>query len=57
METLNIEIKARCQNIDRIRTLLNEAGAEFKGTDHQVDTYFKVNSGRLKLRKEILSKR
>ncbi len=50
MEILNIEIKAKCQNLDRIRSLLNEASAEFKGTDHQVDTYFKVSTGRLKLR-------
>ena len=25
-------------------------GADFKGTDHQIDTYFKVSTGRLKLR-------
>jgi len=48
----NIEIKARCtvdiQN--KIRQTLNSNNAEFKGTDHQIDTYFKVPSGRLKLR-------
>lgn len=46
----NIEIKARCKNPDRIRRLLEENGADFKGTDHQVDMYFKVPNGRLKLR-------
>ncbi|MFH5832501.1 class IV adenylate cyclase [Halalkalibaculum sp. DA3122] len=50
MDILNVEIKARCRNPDRIRSLLEERGADFKGTDHQVDTYFKVPGGRLKLR-------
>jgi predicted adenylyl cyclase CyaB len=46
----NIEIKASCLNLDRIRDLLKSKNAVFKGIDHQVDTYFKINSGRLKLR-------
>ncbi len=50
MSILNIEIKARCDNPDRIRSILNNHDADFKGTDHQVDTYFEVPSGRLKLR-------
>ncbi|WP_138431365.1 class IV adenylate cyclase [Fodinibius saliphilus] len=50
MSILNIEIKARCNGPDRIRTILKNKGAEFKGTDHQVDTYFNVPDGRLKLR-------
>lgn len=45
-----VEIKARCQNPDKIRQILKSKGAEYKGLDHQIDTYFKVNSGRLKLR-------
>jgi predicted adenylyl cyclase CyaB len=47
---LNIEIKARCSNLNRIRDLLKSKRADFKGIDHQVDTYFNVNFGRLKLR-------
>jgi len=47
---LNIEIKARSSNQDLIRKILKTHNAEFKGVDHQSDTYFKVNSGRLKLR-------
>ena len=47
---LNIEIKARCINQDKIRDILKSKNADFKGIDHQIDTYFKVNSGRLKLR-------
>lgn len=50
MSHLNIEIKARCSNHTKIRTLLQKQQAEFKGSDHQIDTYFKVNKGRLKLR-------
>lgn len=33
-----------------IRKLLNSHSAIKKGTDHQIDTYFKVPKGRLKLR-------
>ncbi|MDZ7625742.1 MAG: class IV adenylate cyclase [Ignavibacteriaceae bacterium] len=47
---LNIEIKARTTEPDRIREILKTNNADFIGVDHQVDTYFKVASGRLKLR-------
>ncbi len=50
MTHLNIEIKARSQNLDYVRRMLEEQQASFVGLDHQVDTYFKVASGRLKLR-------
>lgn len=50
MPHLNVEIKACCDNHDRIRKILKSKGADFKGTDHQIDTYFKVPNGRLKLR-------
>src|SRR3990170_7233686 len=50
MTQLNIEIKARSNKQDLIREILKAHRAEFKGVDHQIDTYFKVNSGRLKLR-------
>ena len=46
----NVEIKARCANPDAVRSLLLERGADHKGTDHQIDTYFRVPEGRLKLR-------
>jgi predicted adenylyl cyclase CyaB len=49
-ESINVEIKARCLDHDRIRNFLKSHQAEFKGIDHQIDTYFKVNNGRLKLR-------
>ncbi|MFN8256375.1 MAG: class IV adenylate cyclase [Bacteroidales bacterium] len=50
MKNTNIEIKAKCNNQAAIRNILKTGNADFKGVDHQVDTYFKVNSGRLKLR-------
>ena len=50
MDYVNIEIKARCSDHGKIRSILKSKNADFKGLDHQVDTYFKVSSGRLKLR-------
>ncbi len=50
MGHVNIEIKARCNNHEKIREILHSNNADFKGIDHQIDTYFKVPSGRLKLR-------
>lgn len=50
MHHLNIEIKARSSQQDAIRTLLQAQHADFKGVDHQIDTYFNVAHGRLKLR-------
>lgn len=44
------EIKARCDDHDGYRRLLREAGAREIGRDHQVDTYYDVPRGRLKLR-------
>lgn len=50
MNCLNIEIKARCTDHNTIRSILKSHKADFKGIDHQIDTYFKTNNGRLKLR-------
>ncbi|RYY59118.1 MAG: CYTH domain-containing protein [Chitinophagaceae bacterium] len=50
MATLNVEIKARYADAEKARTYLEKSGARFAGTDHQVDTYFNVPNGRLKLR-------
>lgn len=47
---LNIEIKTKCNNQNIIREILKSKQADFKGVDHQIDTYFKINKGRLKLR-------
>jgi predicted adenylyl cyclase CyaB len=50
MEHINIEIKAKAKNTNYIRKFLLNHNADFKGTDHQIDTYFNVSQGRLKLR-------
>jgi adenylate cyclase class 2 len=47
---INIEIKARCPNPQRVRELLLARHAEFRGVDQQIDTYFHAPQGRLKLR-------
>ncbi len=49
MQHLNVEIKARL-NTARPREILQQLNAEFRGEDHQVDTYFRVPQGRMKLR-------
>ena len=45
-----MELKARCNNADKVRDVLNVEGADFKGVDKQTDTYFHCENGRLKLR-------
>jgi adenylate cyclase class 2 len=45
-----IEIKARCTDLGAARERLVSSGARFHGSDHQIDTYFDVPAGRLKLR-------
>lgn len=47
---LNVEIKAKANQAEFIRSYLKDSRAEFKGTDFQTDTYFNVPAGRLKLR-------
>ncbi len=50
MKHFNIEIKAHCRHPERVRRVLEEAGAVLRGTDEQTDVYFQVPKGRLKLR-------
>ena len=50
MNRLLIEIKARCNDPLSIEEILKGQNAEFRGVDHQIDTYFRVATGRLKLR-------
>ena len=45
-----IEIKAHCSDPERVRVYLQSKNADFRGIDHQTDTYFQVPRGRLKLR-------
>ncbi len=50
MPSLNIEFKARAADIDSLEKKLLERAPIFIGEDLQVDTYFNVHAGRLKLR-------
>lgn len=50
MNIITKEIKATYSFHKFAETFLMEKGAKFIGLDHQVDTYFNTNYGRLKLR-------
>lgn len=50
MNILNIEIKAKCEHPEKIEKILIKNHARFIGEDHQIDTYFQVDEGKLKLR-------
>lgn len=56
MDRISFEIKARCVNPATIRKILRSRKASFKGLDRQIDTYFYVPSGRLKLREGKIEK-
>lgn len=45
-----VEFKAKIKDPEAAEKKLQELGPFFKGEDHQVDTYFNVGTGRLKLR-------
>jgi adenylate cyclase class 2 len=45
-----IEFKVRVKDPEKVEELLQQLNPDFKGEDHQVDTYFNVDNGRLKLR-------
>ena len=50
MPILNIEFKAKAENIEALEGILLQQNPLFIGEDHQIDTYFNVALGRLKLR-------
>ncbi len=50
MKHVNFEFKARLRDEGLIHAALKKLRARYVGTDHQVDTYFRVPRGRLKLR-------
>lgn len=56
MTHLNVEIKARTDRAAAVRQILEEQSARFIGIDHQIDTYFQVPKGRLKLRQGNIEK-
>jgi predicted adenylyl cyclase CyaB len=50
MKLLNFEFKAHLHDAAHVRAILKRLHARFLGTDRQVDTYFRVSAGRLKVR-------
>ena len=50
MAILNIEFKASTNKLPELEALLQKNNPLFIGEDHQIDTYFNVSAGRLKLR-------
>jgi predicted adenylyl cyclase CyaB len=50
MKIVNFEFKAIADDIDKLEKKLIKLNPKFIGEDHQVDTYFKTQGGRLKLR-------
>ena len=50
MKIINYEFKAVAKDVDLLEQKLQKLNPVFKGKDHQIDTYFNVPKGRLKLR-------
>ena len=53
---INVEFKAKCYNPEHLFNQLIELKADYKGEDHQIDTYFETTTGRLKLREGSIEK-
>lgn len=51
----NIEVKARLRDLDAAIRTAQSLGARDSGADRQVDTYFPVPRGRLKLRQSLFA--
>jgi len=51
----NFELKARCADLAATRERARALATRWLGVDEQVDTYFRVRAGRLKLRESSLS--
>ncbi len=50
----NLELKARIADLDSARDRVRALGAERQGVEHQVDQYYQVARGRIKLRRSSL---
>jgi len=46
----NLELKARCGDLNEAHRRVRAIGAVDQGSSHDIDTYFRVPSGRFKLR-------
>jgi predicted adenylyl cyclase CyaB len=50
MKTLLVELKAKMNDLEKIKERLSQLGTQHVGKFHQIDTYFRVSQGRLKIR-------
>lgn len=50
MKIINFEFKAKAKDLQKLERTLLELKPLYKGEDHQIDTYYNVTKGRLKLR-------
>ncbi|MEM2970342.1 MAG: CYTH domain-containing protein, partial [Candidatus Bathyarchaeia archaeon] len=50
IETTIVELKAKVDSLQPFKEKLRSLGAEHVGTFRQIDTYFEVPQGRLKIR-------
>ena len=50
MNIKNFEFKAKIDEIEKYENKLLTLNPDFQGLDHQIDTYFNAQYGRLKLR-------
>ena len=50
MKIKNFEFKAKIDEIEKYENKLLTLNPKFQGLDHQIDTYFNLQYGRLKLR-------
>ena len=50
MDIKNFEFKAKVDELEKYENKLLSLNPTFKGLDHQIDTYFNAQQGRLKLR-------
>jgi predicted adenylyl cyclase CyaB len=50
----NLELKARIADLDAARERVRALGADLQGAEHQVDQYYQVPRGRMKLRQSSL---
>ena len=50
MNIKNFEFKAKVENLEKYESKLLTLNPIYQGLDHQIDTYFNVQKGRLKLR-------
>lgn len=46
----NIEIKAKCSNLEKAKSVAEDKKTDYLGILHQIDTYYETKKGRLKIR-------